>query len=139
MLDQIIRNQRAVIHEQAERIRQLEAALYGWEWEPPLELRLTPCQARMVQALVAASGRVLTREFLIDATRRTPRAREVYPDLKMMDTVICKMRERFRPYGLSIATVHGRGFRIDEETRQRLLTWPPSTASSSQQSAAAAA
>lgn len=109
--------------ELTERIRQLETQLYGWEWEPPRELGFTPCQRAIVQTLVAANGRVVSREVLIDATRRTPQAFKDYPELRMMDTVICKIRDRMRPHDLVVHTIRGQGFFIPPETRARLLNW----------------
>ena len=41
--------------------------------------------------------------------------------IKVVGTIICRLRKKLRPYGIEIHTVWGEGFRITEEDRDRLL------------------
>lgn len=105
-----------------EEVRQLKAELYNKAWEPPRELGLTRMQTAVASALMRSVDRPLSKEFLVEATR-SPFCKKDDPEPKMIDTVICKMRERIKPWGLWIETVHGRGYRFTPATRQRLLNW----------------
>ena len=110
-----------------EEIRQLKAELYNKTWEPPPELNLTRMQTAVLCALMRGGDRPLSKEFLVEATR-SPFCKKDDPEPKLIDTVICKMRERLRPHGLWIETVHGRGYRLSPATRTRLTNWTPTTA-----------
>ena len=119
------RTQALHVEELEEKIRQLEAQLYNHDYEPPIELGLTPLEASMVSAMVGGGGRTLTHEFLVEATR-TPRLK-TYAEPKLAQTVTCKIRRKLAPFGLVIETVWGRGYRLSDESRMRLLTWPTPT------------
>lgn len=105
-----------------ERVRQLEQQLYGKRWECPVELGLTPMQARLLAALVA-NDRTLPRWFLFEASRGDGCWSEIEGD-KLVHTVISKIRSQIEPFGLEILTVYNTGYRLTPESRARLLNWP---------------
>ena len=108
--------------ELAERVRQLEAELYNTSWEAPSEIGLTRMEARMVSAMVARD-RTCTQAFLILATRDCAGTKADYPDSNLIDAKICHIRRKLRPFGLSIETIWGVGFKLSPESRFRLLNW----------------
>lgn len=120
------RRQALKVEELNERIRQLEAQLYGKQWDPPLELGLTACEASILQTLFVRD-RIVTRDFLLDATRASGRSTRQDPGDKLIDTMVCKLRQKLRKHSLHITTVVGRGFCLPEDTRQQLLNWPTRT------------
>ena len=107
--------------ERDERIRQLERDLYGREWEAPSELRLTKLETAIVATLLA-NNRICSQSLLIDATRGRGSQKE-NPNSNLIDAKICYIRAKLRPYGLRVETVWGCGYKIEDETRARLLNW----------------
>lgn len=105
-----------------EKIRQLEKRIYGREWESPTELRLTLLEESIVATLLH-SGRVCSPDFLIDATRGRRGTHASHPQSNLIDSKICHIRAKFKPFGLGIETIWGRGYRLKPESRDRLLNW----------------
>ena len=107
-----------------EKVRQLETELFGQEWWPPDELRLTRCELAIVRAMLASTNRVVREWTLFLATRA---ALGQYGESDMDGTVvkvwISKIRSKFSQHGLKIETVWSEGYRIPAETRARLLSW----------------
>jgi len=112
-----------------EENRQLKEQIFGREWEPPCELRLTPAEKSMVQAMVKANGRTCSKDLLITVTRNVVR-RKWEPEQATINTMICKLRAKLVQHGIKISTTWGEGFYIDPKTRQRLLAWPTQASSS---------
>ena len=104
-----------------EKIRQLERELYGRDWEAPKEFRLTKLEAAIV-ATMLANNRVCSPSLLIDATRGRGTHTE-HPASNLIDSKICHIRAKLRPFGLKVATVWGCGYKIEDETRAQLLNW----------------
>lgn len=104
-----------------ERILQLETQLYNRDWEAPLEFHLTPMEASMV-ATMLTRDRACERDFLINATRKFGTSKQD-PISNLMDTKICHIRAKLKPFGLEIITCWGVGWRITGESRDRLLSW----------------
>ena len=119
-------NQCAILTEKNERLEaelaNLKAELYGQGWEAPKELGLTNMEAVIIQIL-AASERVRTPAFLIEATRSVPSCKKDFPSGKLIEAKICHIRRKLAPYGLKIETSWGHGFRLSDESRARLLSW----------------
>ena len=109
--------------EHEERIRQLEAQLYGRDWEAPKEMRLTGMEEAIVATLIAADGRTCTPDLLIDATRGRRGTHTAHPTSNLIDSKICHVRAKMRPFGIEIETVWGRGWRIMPIHRERILNW----------------
>lgn len=110
----------AEIDQLKEQVRQLRAELDG-EWRAPFELCLTAAEARML-AYMVRHPRIVTDEQLITASR-TPFNKDD-PEPKLSQVFICKIRRKLEPFGLKIRTHWGEGYRLDPESRQRLLNWP---------------
>ena len=106
-----------------EQVRQLERQLYNREWEAPAEFRLTPLEQCIVATLVAANGRACSADFLIDATRAARHTYRQNPTSNLNFSKVCHTRAKLKPFGLTIETVWGTGFRISTEMRARLLNW----------------
>lgn len=74
---------------------------------------LPPVEARLVAALLARPGAVVSREALSQAG--WPDAR---PARNVLDVHVLRLRRRLGPVGLSITTVRSRGYLLESETRQ---------------------
>jgi DNA-binding response OmpR family regulator len=105
-----------------EKVRQLEHVLYAKDYVPPRELRLSMTQTSMLGVLLR-HDRVVSCETLFEATRNN-RTNVTEPDVKLMQVQMFRLREKIRPFRLVIDTVRGVGFRLNPETRLRLLNWP---------------
>lgn len=115
-----------------ERIDRLEAELkclrsdfHAEAYTAPYEFRLNWSQERILGALVRHAS-PLTHDALFEVTRG-PRARADDRGEKLIHTVVCKLRQKLRPFGVEIDTVSGVGYRLSPATRQRLLHWTSET------------
>ena len=70
------------------------------------ELSLTPSEFRLLQALVAAAGRAMTRRELLDALG------EAYVDERTVDAHIKNLRKKLGPCAERVETVRGVGYRV---------------------------
>lgn len=105
-----------------EEVIQLRARVYGCTWEPPPELRLTAHEAAILQAMIA-HDRVAPNWLLYEATRQAPNAQGFDVDPKIIQIRICHLRKKLAPFGMSVETVWARGYRLESESRHRLLNW----------------
>jgi hypothetical protein len=39
---------------------------------------------------------------------------------KILDVIMCKMRTKLRPHGITVETVWGRGYRLSRQARERM-------------------
>lgn len=69
---------------------------------------LTPQESRLVRALEAGRGRVLSYTFLADAIAHDPLQP---PALHTVRMVLCHLRQKRPDIGRSIVTVHGAGLK----------------------------
>jgi len=106
-------------------VASLKTDLYGWTWEAPPELKLTPVEYRLV-AVMLRHTHALSHDFIFDATRGS-RTKTDVPSTSLISTLICHLRARLRPFGLEVTTVWGRGYRLTDESRNRLLHWNTQT------------
>lgn len=102
-----------------EQIAQLESELYGRHWKPPIELGLRGQEEQFLACLVAESG-YRTRATLFDAINHG----NATVESKLVEVVAHRLRRRIAPFGLRIETVHSRGYRLPDKSRERLLNWP---------------
>lgn len=109
--------------ERDEKIRQLEHELYGRDWYPPGALNLTHTEAAMLQALVAAGERFLTREFLLEARRSTGGYTKAEPDPKLIDVKLSHLRTKLKQHGMTLETKYGFGWRLSAASRSKLCNW----------------
>ena len=100
------------------RIVELEhvlAEIVGQDIPGPV-VDLTERQRRLVSALLAYRGRVITRAGLLAAIYYD-RPDPDWPGEKIIDVLVCKIRRRLDPNILTIRTVIGRGYVIDRSPR----------------------
>ena len=77
------------------------------------ELEVTPKEFDLLQALMAAAGRVLSREHLLDRVWGYARAEEI--ESRTVDVHVRRLRAKLGAEGDRIATVKGVGYRLDSE------------------------
>jgi two-component system cell cycle response regulator CtrA len=79
---------------------------------PDVMHALTPSQIRVLAALVEARGRMITRAGLL-AAAYYDRAPSDWPEIKIVDVYICKIRKALEQIesGIEVRTLWGRGFR----------------------------
>jgi hypothetical protein len=73
----------------------------------------TPLEFGVMLALIRASGRVVTREEMLDAIWKTP-----FAGSNKVDAVVRSLRKKLGPFAPSIETVTGHGYRFDGWKRQ---------------------
>lgn len=105
-----------------ERIIQLEHELYAHDYMAPAALRLSITQNRIL-GLLLRHDRTVTHDVIFEATRGLPRARAVVRGEKLIPTMMCKLRQKLAPHGMTIESDWGGGYRLQPETRARLLAW----------------
>jgi len=98
------------------RVDELEAAL-GKTLPVPLEWRLTINEARIFGVLMA---RELGTKQALMAALYGDRTADEEPMAKIVDVFVCKARAKLRPFGVSIETVWGQGYRLDQDTKARV-------------------
>ncbi len=106
-----------------ERIYQLEHSLYARDVKIPAEFALNATQERIL-ALLLRYDRAVDQDTIFEATRGMTRAIARVRGDKLVNTQVCKLRQRLAPWGLGIETVYGVGYRLPAHTRKRLLSWP---------------
>lgn len=102
-----------------EQVRQLEQIAYNTEWVCPVELCLTPTEARLVAALMTRE--LCTTEHLHLATSRD--GLEAETDRKIVDVFVCKARKKLEPFGIKIHTHWGLGYSMSQTDIERLKNW----------------
>jgi hypothetical protein len=87
--------------------------------------RLTKLMASFMLVLVKREeADKMTLHRVIEAQRATRANRPNNPeetDPKMVDVVICNLRKKLKPFGLTINTLWGRGYYLDPKDRQSVL------------------
>jgi two-component system alkaline phosphatase synthesis response regulator PhoP len=76
-------------------------------------LVLTPKEFDLLHALMEASGRVLTREYLLDHVWGYTRAGEI--ESRTVDVHIRRLRAKLGDEGRRVATIKGVGYRFETE------------------------
>ena len=76
---------------------------------------LTPAQSRALAAL-------LEHNHVTRAEMHRAMARDNNPvsNIKTIDVIVGKMREKLRPFGVEVATIYGQGFRLAEGARDKI-------------------
>jgi two-component system cell cycle response regulator CtrA len=100
----------------SEMVKELQRVAESWP------LRLPPTYALVLSVFLKHPKMVLTKEFL---WRNIYAARigheDEWPDPKIIDVFICKLRPIIKRYDIYIETIWGRGWRIDEVNHTKLV------------------
>lgn len=100
-----------------ERVAELEAALSGDGFVPPLEWPLTAQEARAFGVLLARE--VASKQAFMAALYEN-RPDVDAAEIKIVYVLICKLRKKLRPFGIDIVCLWGRGYSLAPEARARL-------------------
>jgi two-component system, cell cycle response regulator CtrA len=111
--------------ELTEELRQVKEFVYARTYEAPREFNLTPLEERVLGVLLR-HDRTVPRPVLFASSRDVPQTLAITEGEKLIQCIVCKVRGKIKPFGLSIETVWGIGYRLTNETRTRLQHWPSS-------------
>ena len=107
-----VRGLEAEIDRLQARVDQLEGVM-GMAWIAPMEWGLTGAQTRVFGVLMARE--LATKDAIMAGVYRDVMAEEAQP--KIVDVFICHIRRKLKPFGLTIETVWGRGYRLSAEAK----------------------
>lgn len=120
LLREEIRQLKTTLAEREEKILQLEEILLPPDWEPPVEIRLTTQEARIVASLYKCNGETVSKDRLFYALYHDVLDQ---PEIKIVDVYICKARKKLAPYDVTIETLWGKGYYLTKESIQILKEW----------------
>jgi two-component system cell cycle response regulator CtrA len=110
--DERIRQLETILQERNEVIRELRQAITSTtEWMPPPGF--TANEGRILQALMG--HKVASRSILFATLYPND-----YPNQRIFDVFVCKLRKKLAPLGVHIQTVPRVGYRMDEESKEKL-------------------
>jgi len=98
-----------------ERVRILEDML-GMTFDAPLQLGLTEKEAKVLGLLTKVD--MATKDAIMFHIY-ADRPNEV-PEIKVVDVFVCKVRQKLKPYDISIQTIWGRGYRLTTQDKAKL-------------------
>lgn len=105
-----------------DRIIELESQLgllSNGELQMYFSVHLTSLESQFVMQLIKHKDRILTKEAIFFALYgERPECDQ--PISKVMDVVVSKVRHKFAPHNITIKTIWGRGWMIDEANYLRL-------------------
>lgn len=109
----------ARIEELEEEVRQLRNLRFGpHEGQPiPTRINFTYREIQLLTTLVTNCDRVLSREFIYSALYRFS---DNMPEEKIIDVFINKLRKKLKPWGVTIETVWGVGYKLPKASLTRL-------------------
>lgn len=105
------------------RVAMLESHVFNHAWQSPRELHLTPAEEAMIRVMIRWGDRWASRDTLYEATRFGQYSRRNTADIKVVDVLMSKLRNKLRPFNIEILTTWGRGYSLAPEGRRRLLNW----------------
>lgn len=98
-----------------EQVRRLERALI--DTKPlPFEWGLTGQEARLFGVMV--NRRLATSDSIMAALYRDFGLDE--PEEKIVDVLVCKIRKKLKPFGVTIQTIWGQGYALEDGVRSQL-------------------
>lgn len=100
------------------RVTQLESVM-GAEFCAPLEWRLTPSETRILGLLYARER--VTKDAIMTVLYREWGRDEA--EIKIVDVLVCKLRKKLKPFGISIQTRHGVGYGMTQDARDAVRSW----------------
>ena len=98
------------------RVAELEEALFRPDFRVPPEWRLRRQEVTLLGALIASGDAVLTRAAMMSALYGS----DDWATPKIIDVIMCKMRTKLKPHGITVETVWGRGYRLSRQARERI-------------------
>lgn len=98
-----------------DRCEHLEA-LAGHRWLAPCEWSLTASETKVMGVLIARE--LASKDAIMAALYRNDGRDEA--EIKIVDVFICKLRKKVAPFGVTILTVWGAGYRLPPEQRAAL-------------------
>ncbi len=98
------------------RVAELEEALFRPDFRVPPEWRLRRQEVTLLGALIASGDAVLTRAAMMSALYGS----DDWATPKILDVIMCKMRTKLKPHGITVETVWGRGYRLSRQARERI-------------------
>lgn len=105
------------------RVADLERE-FGFRNTVPLMFGLTPSEAKVLSLLlvrdIATKGQIMTAIM-------SDRGADAEPEMKIVDVYVCKIRNKVRPFGISIETVWGRGYTMSRENKEKVTAFLNST------------
>jgi two-component system cell cycle response regulator CtrA len=104
------------VAELREKVRSLEA-LIAPDIIVPIEWGLTGKEGLLLSLLVGRE--LVSKDYAIQAMYALNHDDDI-PDQKIVDVFVCKIRKKLTPFGVTIHTVWGKGYTLDQSTRQRL-------------------
>lgn len=107
----------ATIERLEDRIAALESAL-GLDFLTPVEWGLSPQMMRLFGCLMARDLMTNEAGFVVLCDGRI--ADDDAPQPKIIDVQICKMRQRLKPFGITIETRWAQGYYLTSETKARV-------------------
>jgi len=79
----------------------------------PDDWKLTRQQCWFVEAVVNSDDDIVSRKQVLEATSK-------YSEPKIVDVLLCRVRQKLAPFGIEIERVWGRGLRINAEVKAAL-------------------
>jgi len=123
--DKTLAEENRILREEIDQLReenrQLRRQLLPKDWEPPLELSLTP-KERVILATLFKSPGTVSKESLMDTLYQFAHPEEV-AQIKIVDVFVCKIRKKIAPYEMVIDTIWGEGYALTPASRDVLLNW----------------
>lgn len=93
-------------------LRCTEAARFPAKWG------LAPADKRVLTSLIGAPGGFRTKEAMFAAARRWESTK---PDHHLLTVVICRLRKKLKPFGITIHTVTGEGYKLDPASKAIII------------------
>jgi two-component system cell cycle response regulator CtrA len=79
----------------------------------PAKWNLSPGEKRVLTSLIGAQGGFRSNEVLFAAARRW----DSTGSGNLVSVIVCRLRQKLKPFGITIHTVHGEGYKIDPESK----------------------
>lgn len=109
-----LKEEKSILEEQ---ITQLKKLLINTDWEPPLELGLTPAEARLLGTLYSHNG-LCRYDRLYHALYQDKMGDSRMPDI--LKVLMHRIRRKVAPYNVKVHTHYAEGFYLDAESRETL-------------------
>jgi two-component system cell cycle response regulator CtrA len=124
-IEKLLREENSLLRERVadleEQVNMLKMQVVNTSWEVPLELGLTTSENRVLSCLYHSKGHA-TKENIFDALY-TDNDPNYVRGMKIVDVFICKMRKKLKKFDLSIITIWGSGYILDEDSKAKLKEW----------------